>query len=153
MLRKNHKLDQSSRAGRRRRRMGSKREGGAAIEAALIFPLIIIVMMGTLEVCSGIYLKESLTVCAFEGVRVGVRRRGTADMVRDRVEAVLDERQINYSSSDITITPSDFSDLEALDPITVQIVVPTANNTAFSFGHLTGRNVAASVTMVREFDE
>ena len=132
------------------------RRGAAAVEAAFCFPLIILLMMGTLEVCAGIYLKESVTVCAFEGVRVGVHRGATAEDVIARAEQALADRQVIIPSDDpafgITVIPADFSDLKALDPITVQIVAPTAGNSLYIFDSLVNRNVSASVTMVREFD-
>ena len=140
-----------------RRRRGVLRSGAAAVEAAIIIPIVIIpIMMGTLEICAGLYLKESLTICAFEGVRIGTRREGTAEAVLARVQEVLDDRQIDMTASNpgvgITIDPPDFSGLDALDPITVTIVAPTAGNSIFIFDHLANRNVSASVTMVREFD-
>lgn len=140
-------------AGRRARR------GGAAVEAAICFPVIIILMMGTLEICAGIFLKESLTLCAYEGVRAGIHRRSSAEDVMERVLEMLEDRQITIpESSDgspqgIEIIPSDFSDLKALDPITVRIIAPTAGNSLYIFDSLVNRNVSASVTMVREFDE
>lgn len=137
----------------RRRRRSSDRRGGAAVEAALIFPFIIIIMMGTLEMCSGLYLKESLTVAAFEGVRMGIRRRGTPEQVLERAYEVLDERGIVYDPNEVTVTPDDFGSLQALDPIRVDITVPVSPNSIFIFGHLSGRDVRASVTMVREFDD
>ena len=114
-------------------------------------------MLGTLEVCAGIYLKESLTVCAFEGIRVGVHRRATADDVRNRVLEALADRQVTIPDGDdeagVTIAPSDFSSLDALDEIRVTIVAPTAGNSLYIFDSLVNRYVDASVTMVREFDE
>ena len=114
-------------------------------------------MMGTLEACAGIYLKESITICAFEGTRVGVRRNGTAQDVRDTVLAALADRQViipgDDSSLGVTITPSNFDSLDALDEINVQIVAPTAGNSLYIFDSFVNRNVSCSVTMVREFDE
>jgi hypothetical protein len=153
---KNQSLDSQPKRkpnARRRRRRG----GGAAVEAAFCFPLIIILMMGTLEICAGIYLKESLTVCAYEGVRAGIHRRSTAEDVRERVLEMLEDRHITIpggsSGQGLEIIPSDFSDLNALDPITVRLTAPTAGNSLYIFDSLVNRNVSASVTMVREFDE
>ena len=143
-----HKLSKST--ARQGYRAGARR-GAAALECAIVLPFILIIMTGTLEICSGIYLKESLTICAFEGVRVGVRRRGSADMVNDRVQEVLTERQI--VNAVVTIEPADFGTLEALDPITVTVEAPANGNTAFNYGVMTGRTVSASVSFVREFDE
>lgn len=142
-----------------RSRKRNARKGGAAVEAAICFPVIILLMMGTLEICAGIYLKESLTVCAYEGVRAGIHRRSTADEVMERVLAMLEDRHITIpedaggTPQGIEIIPSDFGDLEALDPITVRITAPTAGNSLYIFDSLVNRNVSASVSMVREFDE
>ncbi len=116
-------------------------------------------MMGTLEICAGIYLKESLTLCAYEGVRAGIHRRSTAEDVMERVLEMLEDRLITIpedsggSPQGIEIIPSDFSGLNALDPITVRITAPTAGNSLYIFDSLVNRDVAVSVTMVREFDE
>ena len=140
----------------RRSQLPKVRGGGAAVEAAFCFPLIVLLMMGTLEVCAGIYLKESLTVCAFEGIRVGVHRNATAEEVMESALAALEDRQITIPDNDddlgVTISPSDFGALDALDPITITIVAPTAGNSLYIFDSLVNRNVSASVTMVREFD-
>lgn len=139
---------------RRRRRNRFLRRGAAAVEAAICFPLIIVLMMGTLEVCAGIYLKESVAICAFEGVRVGVRRRATREMVIQRVQEVLVDRQVVLpDDSGIEVFPEDFSTLRELDPITVRITAPTAGNSLFIFDSLVNRDVVAEVTMVREFNE
>ncbi|MFT5299781.1 MAG: hypothetical protein ACI814_000554 [Mariniblastus sp.] len=138
-------------------RDNQSRGGVAAVEAAICFPLIIILMLGTLEITSGLYLKESLVVCAFEGARAGIHRRSTAQDVLDRVQEMLNDRQVDIPSGDpalgVTVTPSDFSGLGELDPITVKITAPTAGNSIFIFDSMANRNVSASVTMVREFDD
>lgn len=132
-------------------RRKNDRNGAAAVECAFCIPIVLVLMFGTLETCSGIFLKESLTVAAFEGVRVGVRRRAERQDVIDRAQAVLDAR--NITGSTITVTPADFAGLNALDTITVHIVAPTAGNSLYIFDFMVGRDVSAEVSMVREFDQ
>lgn len=160
MIPSNHKHPQSPRRRPTMARRGSvRRRGAAAVEAAFCFPLIIVMMMGTLEICAGIHLKESISICAYEGVRVGVRRRATAEQVRARVVEALADRLITMPTDGsgnplgIEVIPSDFSDLNALDPITVRITTPTAGNSIFIFKYMLNREIISSVTMVREFDE
>ena len=80
----------------RRKRFGSRtqRSGAAVVEAAICFPLILILMLGTLEITAGLYLRESLSICSFEACRVGTRRRSTADDVRARATEVLADRGV-----------------------------------------------------------
>lgn len=150
----------STRRSRRSRRSRSGvRRGAAAVEAAICFPLIIILMMGTLEICAGIYLKESLSICAFEGCRVGVRRRATREMVLARVNEVLADRQVvlptdgSGNAVGVEVLPTDWSGLRELDQITVRITAPTQGNSLYIFDSMVNRNVTSQVTMVREFNE
>ncbi len=135
----------------RRRLHGRQRRGAAAVECAFCIPVVIILMFATLETCSGIFLKETLTVAAYEGVRVGVRRRATASAVQTRCEEILAAR--NIQNATITITPSNFDSLDALDPITVTVSAPTAGNSLFIFDFMAARTASAEVSMVREFDD
>ena len=130
---------------------GRGRSGAAAVEAAFCIPVVIALMFGTLETCSGIFLNESLKIVAYEGVRVGVRRGATLDMVQDRCEEILAARHVNGGT--VTITPSDFGTLSALEPITVTVEAPYSGNSNFTFSIFTGRNSSASVAMMREFDD
>jgi Flp pilus assembly protein TadG len=145
------------RSHRRRRRFGptsSNRSGAAAVEAAICFPLIILLMMGTLEITAGLYLKESVSVCCFEACRIGTRRGATAADVQARaVEVLADRGVVLGSTGEIKITPPNFNSLSALDTINVQITAPTAGNSIFIFDNLANRNVTSSVTMIREFDD
>lgn len=148
------KTKQSNRIASRRNLRRESRRGAAVVEAALCIPLVVMLMLGTLEVCSGIYLKESLTVAAFEGVRSGVGRRTTRDDVAASVDQMLKDRNVVLGQSgEILIEPEDFSTLKALDPISVTITAPTAGNSLYIFDSLVNRNVRARVIMVREFDD
>jgi len=147
--------------GKRRSLCGSAnatRDGAAAVEAAFCIPVVIILMLGTLEICSGIYLSESLTVSAYESCRAGIRRRSTANDVYERAVQILAERNVTLSTGaggqpvGITVQPANFSGLKALDPVTVTITAPTTGNSMFIFDTLYNRNVTVSVSMVREFD-
>ena len=127
------------------------RSGVAAVEAAICFPLIILLMLGTLEITAGLYLRESLSVCCFEACRVGTRRGATASDVEDRALEVLTDRGVTGGS--VIITPGSFDSLEALDQISVEISAPTAGNSIFIFDNLAGRIIRSKVTMIREFDD
>lgn len=137
----------------RRKRFSSRtqRSGAAVVEAAICFPLIIILMLGTLEISAGLYLRESLSVCCFEACRVGTVRRATADDVQARAIEVLADRGVTGAS--VVLTPSNYDSLNSLDTFSVQITAPTAGNSIFIFDNLVNRSIQSNVTMVREFDE
>jgi Flp pilus assembly protein TadG len=127
------------------------REGAAAVEAAICIPVVIVLMLGTLEISAGIYLKESLTVAAYEGARAGVKRRATFEDVQLRCQEVLNARSVTGAT--VVVTPTDFSSLNALDPVTVRVTAPSAGNCVMIFDHMVNRDVSAEVIMAREFTE
>lgn len=129
----------------------NRRRGAAAVEAAFCIPMLFIVMFGTLETCSGIFLAEAVKVSCYEGCRVGVRRRATRADVLAQVNNVLAAR--NITGATVEVSPDTFSGMKALDPITVRISAPTAGNSLYIFDFFAGRTIAAEVTMVKEFDE
>ena len=131
-----------------------RRKGIAAVEAAFCVPVLVILMFGTLEICAGIYLRESITVAAFEGVRAGLGRGSDADDIRDAVNQVLADRNISLGDTGkIVIRPNSFNNIKALEPVSVEISVPTRNNVLFAFSHLINRTVRGRAVMFREFDE
>lgn len=110
-------------------------------------------MFGTLEISAGYYLKESLTIAAYEGARTGAKRRATRDQVVARVNDILAARNVNLGSTgQIIVDPSDLSTLDALDPLTVTVRAPTTGNSALIFDSVANRNITATVKMAREFD-
>lgn len=156
----------------RRKRMGSlssvcsvgrgrrsQRRGVAIVESIPCLMVLLIITFGTIEVCAGIYVKQSLVIAAYEGVRAGVGRGTTNQQIIDRAEEILAFRNITWNESDpnygvFIITPNDapVDELDALDPITVHIVVPSTGNSSPIFNHMLNRDIDGSATMVREFD-
>ena len=123
------------------------------VETALCIPIIVILMFGTLEVCSGFFLQQSLTIAAYEGARTGVKRQETSDAVVDMVERILIARGVDISDGvTIEVTPEDLSTLDALERVQVSVTVPTRGNSAFIFDAFANRNLTATVSMAREFD-
>jgi Flp pilus assembly protein TadG len=134
------------------------RNGAAVVEAAICIPMIIILMFGTLEICAGFYLKESLTIAAYEGARTGAKRGATVQDVRDRVNNILNARNVNMNGGSIQIrdesgnTLTDLADLAALEPFSVSVAARSASNSAFVFNALANRQISGTVTIAREFD-
>ena len=60
----------------RRPLRGPNRPAGAqlAAELAICLPLIVFLLLASLEACSMIFLDHSLTIASYEGVRMGINR-------------------------------------------------------------------------------
>ncbi len=137
---------------RQRSRARQGRKGVATVELALVVPALIALTIGTIDVCSMMFLKESAVLAAYEGARRGVARDRTNADVRVRVMEFLDERGIVYDGATaVSISSPDFDSAETLENVTVTVSVPAAGNLLIPsqmFGDLT---VTANVTMRKEY--
>ena len=135
--------------GNRRRRTASARKATAAVECALVLPVIFLLAFSTLEICSALYLRQSATTIAFEGARVGVRGKTTRQQIIDECETLLKQRGI--AQGQVAVSPSDFSKIKSLDPITVTVRAPCRGNTWFLWNLFQNEDIQVSVTMAREY--
>lgn len=127
------------------------RSGVATIECAICLPILLSITFATIDLCSAMFLKESLTLAAYEGARVGVERGGTDDIVRTRIEQLLTERGVTYSDSAIAISDPGFDDADTLEHVTITVTVPCSGNMPLTGAIFVGRTLSASVTMRKEF--
>ena len=128
------------------------RDGIATVECAVCLPIFVAITMATIELCSAMFLKESLTLAAYEGARIGVERGGTDAIVRNAIEDFLEQRGVSYDEQSITISDPGFDDAETLQHVTITVSVPCQNNMPLTGGLFTSRSLAASVTMRKEFE-
>ncbi len=131
-----------------------QRDGVAAVEFAILTPLLFLIVAGTMEVCSALFLQEALTVCAYEGARTAVQRRATQAQVIDRVEEVLEERGIVNGA--VTVTPAPEA-ATLFEPVVVTVTAPTAGNTVLPlrnwYSWMGNLDFEGEVTMVKEFSD
>ena len=145
---------------KRRRKQLAKRDGTAAVEAAFCLPFVITLTLFTIEICGALFLKESLTIAAYEGARIGVMRGSTTDEAQQRGAVIMTARGISGGNAtawgvdnDDTVV-SDITTLDALETVTVRTSAPLATNSFFIGSYLAGnRTVTAEVSMRREFDD
>lgn len=130
-----------------------ERKGVAVVEFAVCLPILVLLVVGINEICSALYLKEQVTVAAYEASRIGVQRGTTDVMVRDYVEAMLDERGINYDSSKVvTFSTPSFSNARTMEHVTTTVTVPLAGNSITGNVFTNDQEISASVAMRKEFE-
>ena len=128
------------------------RRGVATAEFALCLPILVILIFGINEVCSAIYLKEQVTIAAYEGARIGIQRGTTDTMVEDFVHDFLDERNITYDEdAAVVISTPGFSNSPTMGHVTTTVTVPVAGN-SLSGGFFTDHEISASVVLRKEFE-
>ena len=119
------------------------RRGAAVVELAISLPVIFLIMLGTAETCNRIFLKQSLEIMAFEGVRVSITPGATNSDIQGQVNAIAATRNVSVDS--ITITPANFADL----PIGEFVEVKVVGASKASAGFLGAGQSSAVVSMMK----
>jgi hypothetical protein len=103
------------------------RSGAAVVELAIILPLLMLLVFGTVQSCNAIHLRQALVTAAFEGSRVVTRDSASREDVIARCNSILDARGVTGYT--ITITPN--QPLHTIDDgenVSVRIEAPIAGN-------------------------
>jgi len=148
-----HQLDHAMRIIRKRYRKATtrSRQGVATVEFAIVLPVLIALTMGTMDVCSIYFLKESAVLAAYEGARQGVARGRTNDHVVSRITNFLDQRNIQYDANVVEFSSPGFTNAETLENVTVRVTIPTQGNLLIPSGILGDLRLTAEVTMRKEY--
>jgi Flp pilus assembly protein TadG len=130
------------------RTKSNSRRGAALVEFAVCIPVIMLLILGSMEATSAIFVRQSLTTSAYEGVREAVRAGASTADASLRAQAVLDARRIR--SSNIRFTPAEVRSAPRGSPIIIEVSAPFAANSPF-FGNVVADRVSTVRTvMVKE---
>jgi hypothetical protein len=111
-------------------------------------PIVVLLVIATVESCSALFLKQSLTASAYEGVRAAIEKGATAASVQTACNQILTDRriqgsQVKLSSASITsLKPGDFIDVTVSAPCTPNSPVPST--------FFRGRTLSAKASMMIE---
>ncbi len=131
-----------------RRRNRVARRGAAIVEFAVCLPLLMLIILGAIEATHGIFLKQSLSAAAYEGIREAVENRSTTTKARESAEAILRMRQV--AGFNVTFSPSNVASVIRGQPIAIEVSAPFSRNSPF-IGHvMQDRTVVARAVMVKE---
>ena len=132
---------------KRKRVPRHQRKGAAVIEFAVCLPVIILIVLGTIEAGSLLFLKQTLVQAAYEGAKVAIVS-GDAAQAEAIVDAVTAGR--NLQDVQVQFTPSDIANMPAGEILTITISAPGDSNSLIPFGPFKNQVVQTSASMVRE---
>lgn len=125
------------------------RRGAAMVEFALTLPLLLIIVLGTIESCSMLHLKQTLHIAAYEAARVALVPKTTNAQVTNAAQAILTDRRVQGSA--ISITPSSFSSAPISSYITVTVTAPSNSNFAVPLLFYRNKTITGSCSMMKEY--
>jgi Flp pilus assembly protein TadG len=94
----------------------------AVVELALVLPTMLALVLGTLAVGQVLYFRKSIVTATAEGLRIASNRSTTAADVEQCVTAILDARDIDGVSVDLT--PTTIDGIAPGDMITLRVQAP-----------------------------
>lgn len=136
---------------RKSRKAEKKRRGTAMVEFVFCIPVLVFLTLGVLDLCVLIYLKETLTLAAYEGARIGARQGGTDAAVNARVTEFLDERNVTHANTPATFGQTTFDNATTLEHVETTVTVPIQGNLIVSDLWWKTTNISATVTFRKEY--
>ena len=124
------------------------RRAVAATELALCLPLIVMLVLASLEACTMIFLNHSLSIASYEGVRVAINYDSTTQQVEDRCEMLINARHV--SGGLVEIEPPDVASVDRGERIAVTVSAPCDSNALIPPWFFGGRTLSATTIMVKE---
>jgi Flp pilus assembly protein TadG len=131
-----------------RRKRATTRLAAAAVELAICLPLLMLLVLASIEACTMIFLDHSLTIASYEGVRVAIHYDATTAAVQDRCNEIIEQREVEDAT--ISIDPANVANVARGTPIEVTVTAPCDANTIIPPWFYGGRTISATTTMVKE---
>jgi Flp pilus assembly protein TadG len=126
-----------------------RRRGVAATEFAVCLPIIVLLVLGTIEACSMVFLKQALAVAAYEGARTAIIPGATVDQVKAASIQVLKDR--NIDGGVVTVKPTNIDALNPGDFVDVTVSAPCNANSIVRNKFYKGRTLTSNASMMIEF--
>ncbi len=125
-----------------------RKRGVAAAEMALCLPLIVLLVLASLEACSMIFLNHGLAIASYESVRIAINYDGTNADVTSRYQEIIDSR--NIEDATIQLNPVDCSQVPRGETIAVTVSAPCDSNALIPPWFFGGQTLFSTTTMVKE---
>ena len=96
-----------------------------------------------------IYLKQTLSIAAYEGIRAAVAPNSSTSSVTSACNRILEARGVQ--NPDINITPTNYTGQPAETWITVRVTAPGRDNSVIPGWFYDDLEIAGEATMMKEF--
>lgn len=124
------------------------RRGAAVVEFAVCVPLIVLIVFGSIQAASMLFLRQAVVQASYEGAKVAIRDDSTNAEVQDAIDQVTAGRRM--TGVRLTTSPSSVANAEPGDIIQITVSVPGDENSLFPFGPFKNKVVSADAFMVKE---
>lgn len=144
-------MKQSISASKNKRRVRSarpKRAGVACVEAACLLPVILLVVLGSVEVTNKIFLKQSLATAAYESCRTAIESNAKNGLAKSAGMEILKARGVK--SATITFDPADIENAKRGEFIQVTVHANGKANSILNNDFTVAGDVSCTIVMTKE---
>lgn len=137
---------------KQKQRKRTCRSGTTLVEAAIVFPLILLLTLGVIEY-GWLFLKaQEITNATRHGARIAVRPDATPADVLAAIDSLMVAAGLDDTGYQVELTPLDISALVPGDTLNVRISVPCENVALINAPALlpTPTHIRASISMAKE---
>jgi Flp pilus assembly protein TadG len=124
------------------------RRGAAVVEFAVCLPVIVLLILGSIEATSAIFLRQALTTSAYEGIREATRTGSTTADATNRAQNVLNARSVRGAT--IQFIPNNVETTPRGDIITIEVAARFSANSPFMGRVIADRTTTVRTVMVKE---
>ncbi len=132
-----------------RKLVSARRRAVAASELAVCLPVMALLVLATLETCTMIFLKQSLTVASYESMRAALEPGSQPANVQTVCNGVLADRRVVGGT--LTIQPANINTLSPGQYLQVTVAAPADRNSVIPGSFFRGRTLSSTTTMMKEF--
>lgn len=132
----------AKRTGRRNRR------GVAVVEFAVCLPLILLIMLGSIEAANMLFLRQALVQASYEGVKAAIKPESDNAKVVEIANLVAAGRRIEQFN--VETVPADVSSVPQGELIRVRTSAPVNSNSFISGTVFRNLTMDAEAVMVKE---
>ena len=123
------------------------REGTATLELAVALPILLLLIFGGMEAANGVFLKQGMTVAAYETAKMATTVGYTSSEALARGQAILDAR--GFGAANISIAPPDVTAIPSGSYVTVTVSGTADINAISPAVLLGGATVSTQIVMRR----
>ena len=119
------------------------------VECAIVLPVFVLILLATIEACSMIFLRQSLEIGAYEGVRTAIVPGADRDDVQHQCLAIVEQRGVQAATADVS--PADIENAPYGTFLTVTVTAPCGANGLLAPLFYSGRTITAEAQMMKEY--
>lgn len=131
-----------------KRARNRRRRGLATVELAIGLPVVLILIFGSIETCSMVYVRQALAASAYEAARIAIRR--DADSAAAEAQGVNVLVGHGIDTAEFVFDPAEVGDVDRSNPVSVTVSAPADSHSVIPLDYFAGMTLTVTTTMIKE---